>query len=186
MGDSKINLLNPNNDELSWVEMLENFQTKQLVTERTRVTNKTSTLIDHMYVTDPDKIRAVKVPKIAMSDHLPTCLVHHSGFGTKHSHTTIKYRSYKGIDIDSFLADLEAVPWSVIDIFDNVNDALETWYVIFLDVVNVHAPLTEKRVKKAKQPDWFNDEVVQAMSQRDHFKYIKDENMYKHLRNKCV
>ncbi len=40
--------------------------------------------------------------------------------------------------------------------------------------------------KKAKQPDLFNDEIVQAMSQRDHFKCIKDENMYKHWRNKCV
>ncbi len=41
-------------------------------------------------------------------------VIDHSGFGTKHGHTTIKYRSYKGIDIDSFLADLEAVQWSVI------------------------------------------------------------------------
>ncbi len=88
--------------------------------------------------------------------------------------------------MDSFLADLETVPWSIIDTFDNINDALETWYVLFLDVVNVHAPLTEIRVKRAKQPDWFNDEIVKVMDQRDHFKSIKDENMYKHWCNKYV
>ncbi len=28
--------------------------------------------------------------------------------------------------------------------------------------------------------DTYYDEIMQAMSQRDYFKYIKDENMYKH------
>ncbi len=91
-GYFNINLLNQHSDELRWVEIMEHFQ-KKLVTEPTRVTNKTSTLIDHMYVRDPEEIRVVKVPKIAMSD-FPTCLVYHSVFGTKHSHTTIKYRSH--------------------------------------------------------------------------------------------
>ncbi len=59
MGDFNITLFNPDNEELSWVEIMNNFQTKQLVTEPTRVTNKTQTLIDHIYVTDPVTIRAV-------------------------------------------------------------------------------------------------------------------------------
>ncbi len=90
------------------------------------------------YICKSDNIKHI-VPQIAMSDHFPSCLVHHSGFGTKHSHTIIiKYRSYIGIDIDIFLADLEAVPWSIIDVFDNINDALKTWHVLFLDVVMLH------------------------------------------------
>ncbi len=41
--------------------MKEIIPTKQLVTESTRITNKISNLIDHMYVTNPDKIRTAKV-----------------------------------------------------------------------------------------------------------------------------
>ncbi len=66
-----------------------------------------------MYVTDRDKIRDVKLAKIATSDHIPRYLWQHSRENTIHSHTTFKYRSYNGNDIDNFLADLEAVPLKV-------------------------------------------------------------------------
>ena len=42
----------------------------------TRVTEKSSSLIDLVYVSNPAKIRATKVSKIAMSDHYPTSVSH--------------------------------------------------------------------------------------------------------------
>lgn len=40
--------------------------------------------------------------------------------------------------------DLQAVPWSIINSFEDINDAISTWYTLFLDVVNMHVPLIEK------------------------------------------
>ena len=74
----------------------------QIVTESTRVTENTSTLLDHVFTSVPHKIRSVKVPRIGLSDHYPTCIVFKESFGRKHSHTTIKYRCYKNFDEKAF------------------------------------------------------------------------------------
>lgn len=66
------------------------------------------------------------------------------GFGQKHCHTTIKFRSFKTLNVKNVLMDLQAVPWSIINSFEDINDAISTWYTLFLDVVNMHVPLIEK------------------------------------------
>ena len=92
------------------------------------------TLIDHIYVSHPGNVKACKVSTIALSDHYPVCFVRHlrANYDRKHGHTTIKYRSYKNFDEKAFLADLEVVPWSVIEQFDDVDDALDTWEKLFM------------------------------------------------------
>ena len=83
----------------------------------------------------------------------------------KHGHTTIKYRWYKHFDMDAFLCDLESVPWSIIELFDDVDDALHAWEVLFMDVVNVHVPLSERNVKR---PGWLLTTSLQQWPQWIH------------------
>jgi hypothetical protein len=71
---------------------------------------------------------------------------------------------------ETFCKDLSQIPWDTIDIFDDVDNALEAWYNLFLDVIDKHLPLREKRVKKQQQPDWMTYEIIQCMVQRDNFK----------------
>ena len=126
------------------------------------------------------------MPKIGLSDHFPTCIVMKGSFGKKHSHTTIRYRTYKNFDQAKLLEDLHQVPWSTIDLFDNIDDCLDVWYNLFNGVIDKHLPWKEKRVKRDKQPEWMTDEILQSMSQRDHFKSINDMDQYKTARNHCV
>ena len=50
---------------------------------------------------------------------------------------------------DDFREDVSQLPWNIIDIFDDVNAALETWYLkCFLDVIDKHLHWQEKGVKK--------------------------------------
>ena len=107
-------------------------------------------------------------------------------YDRKHGHTTITYRSYKNFDEKSFLADLAVVPWSVIEQFDDVDDALDTWEKLFMDVVNTHAPLRERRVKRPRQPGWLTDEITEAMDKRDSLKQSRYFPNYKLWRNKVV
>jgi hypothetical protein len=122
----------------------------------------------------------------SLSDHYPTCVVFKESFGRKYSHTTIKYRCYKNFNEEAFCKDLSQIPWDTIDIFDYVDNALEAWYNLFLDMIDKHLPLREKRVKKQQQPDWMTYEIIQCMAQRDHFKSINDMVNYKTYRNCCV
>ncbi len=94
------------------------------------------TLIDHIFTTVPTKVRCTKVPKIGLSDHFPTIVVYKDSFGTKNMHTTIKCRSYKECDKDTFLEDLQ---WSVLDSLSNINDVLDIFYkCLLMYLTNMH------------------------------------------------
>ena len=80
----------------------------------------------------------------------------------------------------AFLTDLEAQPWSTLDIFDNPNDALDFFMQIFETVLDQHAPQRSKRVKRNLHSNWFNEEIAKAGKQRDYFHKRKD------MANNCL
>ena len=80
----------------------------------------------------------------------------------------------------AFLTDLEAQPWSTLDIFDNPNDALDFFMQIFETVLDQHAPQRSKRVKHNLHSNWFNEEIAKAGKQRDYFHKRKD------MANNCL
>ena len=103
---------------------------KQIISSSTptRVTRCSAALLDHVYVTHPERIIETLVLIYGLSDHYPVCFVHKfCGLKSpKLHHDTIKYRSFKNFDEESFIYDLDIAPWSVIDVFQDVNDKLDT------------------------------------------------------------
>lgn len=71
----------------------------------------------------------------------------------------------KNFNEQKFREDLREVPWHVLDIFDNPNDALSTWSSLFMDIVKSHAPLGSRRVKHPKQADWMAPDIIQAINE---------------------
>ena len=65
---------------------------------------------------------------------------------------------------------------------DDPNKALEAWQDIFMDTLNEHAPLKEKRVKMKFQPDWFNEEINDAIKKRNRAKQ-SEPHLYRQYRN---
>ena len=64
------------------------------------------------------------------------------------------------------------------------DEALEMWYKLFIRVVNRHAPIRLKRVKRSKLPPSLNKKIIQAMSDRDRLKKERMFTKYKTARNK--
>ena len=108
----------------------------------------------------------------------------HNSANIKYKHSLIKYRSYKNFNQAAFLEDLSFVPWNICESFDDPNDALSCWVKLFLEVVEKHAPLKQRRVKKSKQPEWLTEEMINAMSIRDKFARLNDDQNRKLWRNK--
>ena len=54
-----------------WNDYVEPFGLTQVVTEPTRVTSNSQTLIDHIYCNCPENVKSVCVPKLGLSDHFP-------------------------------------------------------------------------------------------------------------------
>ena len=109
----------------------------------------------------------------------------------KFHHETIFYRKLKNIHRLSFLDDLNSAPWSLLEVFQDVNDKLDIWDLIFNEVLDRHAPLIKKGVTSKQLPPWLNSNILNHMRLRDQFKARAKLNIlanviYKRLRNAVV
>jgi len=173
----------------SWATILTTHGFFQMITEPTRVTTTSVTLIDHIYTTNPENFIDIKVPCYAISDHYPICCTKKSKSCQNNKtqrHKTISYRNFKHFDDNKFLEDLCKQPFDNIGNINDTSKALETWYSLFLEILNKHAPEVQRRIKKQKQPDWLNDEICQSRKQRDYYAKISNFSKYKEYRNKTT
>ena len=91
--------------------MTESLGLSQLVTQPTRVTTNTSTLIDHIYSSHEDNLSKVSVCKIGISDHFAVVCIRKLNSSYKNnSHKSITYRSFKRFEETNFLNDLAVLP----------------------------------------------------------------------------
>ena len=120
----------------------EAFDLKQLIMEPTRVTEYSETLIDLVFTNSHHKVVKSGVFDLGLSDHSLVYCVLKSG-RPRVAPKTIEYRSYK-----NYNKDLEIIPWHVVfNNTDNVDDCVNTWNKLFLDVVEAHAPIKTQRVR---------------------------------------
>ena len=185
LGDINRDLLNDQIRSI-WNDYVEPFGLTQVVSEPTRVTSNSRTLIDHIYCNCPENVKSVLVPKLGLSDHFPifvTRKIHNRIPKGKHHHT-ISYRSFKNFDEHKFINDLQAVPWDLIKIFDDTDDILEAWTDLFLQVVNKNIPIKHHRVKRKTQPNWLSPDILDAMKTRDRHKALGNDTEYKSWGNK--
>ena len=96
---------------------------------------------------------SVTVPKINSSDHFPICLnIKILKSVKKKTHQIIKYRDMKNFNQLNIIQELANQPWSRILECDDTNECHQMFYTYFNDIVNIHAPLKEHRVKYIKLP----------------------------------
>ena len=138
----------------------------QLVKEPTRVTEFTSTAIDLVFVNNIHRIVSHGVQDFGASDHSITFAVKKAGVCK--AHVEIRdVRSFKHYNKEHFQRDIASVPWSVIESFDDINDAVVAWNNLFVDVANQHAPLKRIRSNHASKP-WITNEIKELMAERDY------------------
>ncbi len=85
-----------------------------------------------------------------------------------------------------FVKTLKTVPWTLCEAFNDSNDSLACWKIIFLDTVNTHVPLKERSVKKHVCHAWFNDDIQEAMYLRDKYCSVNDNENFVYWRNKAT
>ena len=67
-------------------------------------------------------------------------------------HETITYRNFKTFNENDFRADLESISWTDLNTCETVDSCLELWQTKFVEIVDKHLPLHEKRVSRGRFP----------------------------------
>ena len=80
-------------------------------------------------------------------------------------------RSYKDFDPDSFLVDLNCVPWSVIDCFEDVDDKLNASNPLFNPLLAYYAPIKKGKLRSRPNP-CATDEIRSLIKTRDYWRKI--------------
>ena len=179
MGDLNFNLLQ--NPPKRWLDFIEMFNLTQNISQPTRITENSSTLIDHIYTNRPENISEVIVSSFSASDHFPVCATRnvHTNLNHKNSHTLINYRDFKKFDEDKFLNCLMNSNLSNVENIVDVDEAMNSWNEIVITTLNNCAPMKTKRVKSNLLPNWLNSEITEARKKRDNYHKKKDFNQYK-------
>lgn len=192
MGDLNCNLsasqLDHNSCLLTNITNL--YGLKQLISEPTRVSESSSTLIDLIFTNSPDRVVCSGVSHVGISDHSLIYVFRKLSIGLHNKgHSTVTYRKFKQFNSMNFRSDICSQNWDSINTCNDPNDMWLAWKNIFLSVVDKHAPLRIKRVRAFKSP-WITPLLKQRMHERDvlKLKAIRsndsiDWSVYKKCRN---
>ena len=149
-----------------YVQLLSAFNCKQLISEATRVTDNTSTILDHVITNSKDKISKSGVLDCSLSDHLPIFFTRGS-IKTNFSRPIIKrIRSLKNYSKEFLISELKKVSWGNVFLAPNVDESLAQFIALFNGVLDVVAPIRDIKVKQKTEP-WFNGEILAGIRQRD-------------------
>lgn len=189
-GDLNIDFLNVVSNSYNLISnVLEVFNLNQVIDQPTHITANSSTLLDVIICSSNlkcDDILAVDCPTVT-DYHLVTCT-----FGSKKTQdgpNFYTYRDFSNFVLNDFCADLIAANFNDIFRSSTVDNKIECFSELFLNVFNRHAIIKTVKITKPKSP-WLTSNLKLMMSLRNkalqRFKKTKNLahfNYYKDLRN---
>ena len=116
---------------------------QKLITEPTRITESSSSLIDVIFTNCIDRVVCSGVLHIGISDHSLVYVYRKLSpeFAFK-GHSTKTYRNFSNFNRENFRRDISRQDWSCTS--DDPNVLWADWKAKFLSIVNSHAPLKTK------------------------------------------
>ena len=115
------------------MNLVQLFDLSQLVSEPTRVTQTSATIIDHVYTTNVENITECFISDFLISDDLPICVTRKiNSRVSKSSHITTNYRCFKHFDETMFLNDLEIALIAFTANQSTVDEDFAVWHNIIM------------------------------------------------------
>lgn len=162
---------------------------KQLITSPTRVTETTSSLLDHVLTNSCDRVSQSGVIDIGISDHQIIYCTRKITREKFHEHNEITIRSLKNYSQEAYINTLKETDFPDYSQYNDVNKAYDDFIQRTVHVIDKIAPLKKIRLKGCNQ-DWFDNELHDAIKNRDKLfsmfkkrKLHSDNIKYKKARN---
>ena len=155
LGDLNIDFLQVHSPLLvKFKEILDFFGCDQLITEPTRITSTSSSLIDHIFTNVGELISESGVIPEGFSDHLVTFSSRSCAKDVFSSQNVKFVRCFKNYSKASFTAALSRINWSSVLNSVDVDFCLLEFNRLFRSVIDTVAPLREIRVWNKLNPGW--------------------------------
>ena len=193
LGDLNCNLLSntPNSNTTDLLNVFDIYNLSQTISEPTRITNTSRTLIDLCITNSPDKVKASDVLSIGISDHSLVYLIRKTSYHKASVDASVEKRNFKNFNERAYLNDLNNLNWQKVCQHNDSNDMWADWLNLLMPVIDKHAPLKRKRIGTRKSR-WITPYVVQKIRLRDFLKRkfdVTSDNeiwfQFKKARNEC-
>ena len=161
----KYDLHNPTNE---FYDLLSSFSYRPCILQPSRVTSKTNTLIDNIFINDLSCNLNGGNLTYKISDHF-TQFVFCDAFGKIPPKKEIKYkRNFKNFKNEEYIEELHKINWSILDHFDTDN-AFKALIHQHDSLLNVMAPLkrSTKRELRLEIRPWITKGILKSMKTRD-------------------
>ena len=142
------------------------FNLTQIICEYMRITEHSRTFIDFFFSTRPE---------VYCSSVVPVGFPYHWAiFGIRKLNRlklprpkTVKARNYKNYDPDLFRADLNRIPWDIIELESNPDNVWNSFKDLFMTTVDCNAPVVNRRVHGRSLP-WVTPSKEDLMKKCDY------------------
>ena len=133
MGDLNISLLHSSPNAGTMESLSNEMNLTQMIRDPTRVTQDSATLIDHIYVSDPQFYSDCGCVDVGVSDHFMVFVNRHRE--TVSGHKFRMGRTFKNYNIDNLLDDLKGADWKVDS--EDVDLNWNHWKRIFTGILDI-------------------------------------------------
>ena len=193
LGDFNLNLLSidKHKDTQDFIDSMYSFSMFPCITKPTRVTSRSATLIDNLFVNDvlnEDVLSGILYSDI--SDHFPVFYIDYTCIRPSKPRT-FKKRIYSQTNIDTFSRALESNDWSKVLTSEDPQEAYTCFHNIFTDIYNKCFPLRTFRDGYKNRKPWLTEGLKQSIKikNRMYKRHKKTQNReheeeYKKYKNK--
>ena len=161
------------NDVKIYLDFCTVFGLKQLIESPTRITCSSSSIINHVLASFPDRVTQPGILNVGLSDHqLINCTrkITRIKIG---GHKQIKFRSFKNYTIDGYEKALVEINFPEYENFDNVKNAYPNFLQKLMEAMDKN-----RRIKRNSQ-EWFDSEISEKLVIRDKlFKKYKKTRLH--------
>ena len=193
LGDLNCNMLtNISNQPTKTLKgILETYQLSQPITEATRITTSSCTLIDHYITSMPEKIVQSGVIHTGISDHSLIYGIRkiHPVLSTRKKAKKVEVRNMKRFNEERFNEDLLTQSWEQIVLKSDTDSMWACWKELFMEVLDKHASIQHIRKRSSSVP-WVTADIKKRIFERDKkkrkamiTKQSTDWDVYKTSRN---
>ena len=156
---------------------------KQVISEPTRVTSTSSTLIDHIYTNNEWNIRHSSVIRLSMSDHYLNYAIRKTGITPDVKRHKINFTDYSKLTAQNIRPVFTGTDWGDVTFAPSVDAMIQNFNTKYTSLVRSLTKQKTRFVKTDSVPPWLDSEVTNLMKLRGKYKESSDEVNYKKYRN---